>query len=163
MQSPVPSLSHGLSSLSKILGKAADHCEAGAIDPDALLTARLYPDMMTLIRNVQTACDTAKGAAARLAGVENPVFEDTEDSFAALQARIDKTLAFMAGIPAEAFDDADEREVLLPAGGQEYTFTGERYLAVFVWPNFYFHLTTAYGILRHNGVVLGKRDYLGAG
>ena len=74
MQSPVPSLSHGLTSLSKILGKAADHCEVGDIDPEALLTARLYPDMMTLIRNVQTACDTAKGAAARLAGVENPVF-----------------------------------------------------------------------------------------
>jgi hypothetical protein len=162
MQSPVPALSHSLTALSTILKKAEAHCEAHKIAPDVMLNARLYPDMMHLTRNVQTVCDTAKGAAARLSQTENPSFMDDEATFEQLQARIQKTLEFMASVPEIAFDGAEDREVVLPAGGDEFKFSGAGYMATFVMPNFYFHMATVHGILRHNGVVIGKRDFLGA-
>lgn len=162
MQSPVPALSHSLTALSSILIKAEAHCEAHKIDPDILLRARLFPDMMNLTRNVLVACDTAKGAAARLSETENPVFEDTEATFADLQARIAKTLEYMASVPETAFDGAEAREVTMQAGPQEFKFSGAGYMGTFVNPNFYFHMATVHGILRHNGVVVGKRDFLGA-
>lgn len=161
MKSPVPAFSNSLTALSNVLKKAEAHCKARNISPDVLLTARLFPDMLNLTRNVLIACDTAKGAAARLTETENPVFEDNETTFEELHARIKKTQEFMTSVPNEAFEDADNRTVLLKAGGQEFTFTGEKYMAVFATPNFYFHATTVYNILRHNGVELGKKDYLG--
>jgi len=162
MPSPVPALSHSLTALSKILTKAEAHCEERSIDSNVMLTARLYPDMLNLLRNVSTACDTAKFAASRLSQTEPPVYEDTETTFDELQARIQKTLAFMASIPDAAFEGAEDRQVTMQAGPQELTFSGAGYLATFVMPNFYFHMATAYGILRHNGVDVGKRDFLGA-
>jgi uncharacterized protein len=150
-----------LGALANCLAKAQAHCEAKKIDPNALLLARLYPDMFTLTRQVQVACDTAKGAAARLAGVEIPKHEDTEASFAELRARIEKTLAFVNGLPASAFEGAETRKITLQMRSGPVEFVGLSYLAGFALPNFYFHVTTAYDILRHNGVEVGKRDYLG--
>lgn len=162
MQSPVPMLTHALNTLAKILTKAEAHCEEHKIDPNALLTARLYPDMFTLIRNVQTVSDTSKGMVARLGQLDNPSYEDNEASFAELQERIAKTLAFIKDVPDSAFEGAETREVVLQAGPQEFKFSGAGYMASFAQPNFYFHMTTVYNILRHNGVPLGKRDFLGA-
>ncbi len=162
MQSPVPAFSHSLKSLSNILKKAEAHCEEHKIDPSVMLGSRLYPDMLDVTRNVLIACDTAKGMAARLTETENPSFPDEETTFAELHARIDKTLAFMATVPDAAFEGAEDREVTLQAGPDEFKFDGTGYLWTFATPNFYFHISTVYGILRHNGVVLGKRDYLGA-
>ena len=161
MQSPVLSYTHSLSSLSAILKKAEAHCEERNIDPNALLTARLFPDMLNLIRNVLVACDTAKGLAARLSQTDNPSFEDNETTFADLQARITTTIEFMESVPETAFEGAEDREVILKFGPQE-KFTGAAYFTDFATPNFYFHMTTAYNILRHNGVEIGKRDFLGA-
>ena len=162
MQSPVPAFSRSLKALSKVLAKAEAHCEANNIDPDALLTARLFPDMFHLISNVLVSCDTAKGTVSRLSQTQNPSFEDTETSFAELQERITKTLDYIKSVPDTAFEGAEDREVLLKAGGKEFTFNGTDYMASFGHPNFYFHVTTAYNILRHNGVELGKKDLLGA-
>ena len=161
MQSPVPVYTHSLRSLSAILRKAELHCEDRNIDPNALLTARLFPDMLNLIRNVLIACDTAKGLAARLSQTDNPSYEDNETTFADLQARITKTIEFMESVPATAFEGAEDREVILKFRPQE-KFTGATYFTGFATPNFYFHMTTAYDILRHNGVDIGKRDFLGA-
>ncbi|MEJ6709135.1 MAG: DUF1993 domain-containing protein [Amylibacter sp.] len=127
-----------------------------------MLNARLYPDMLHLTRNVQTVCDTAKGAAVRLSQTENPSFADDETTFDQLQVRFQKTLYFIASVPEATFEGAEDREVTLQAGPQEFKFSGIGYLSAFVWPNFYFHMTTAHGILRHNGVAIGKRDFLGA-
>ena len=162
MHSPVPSYTHFHRCLSAILTKAEAHCADRNIDPNALLTARLFPDMLNLTRNVLIACDTAKGLAARLSQTENPSFEDNEATFAELQARITKTIEFMQSVPEAAFSGAEGRDVIMKFGAQEMTFTGAAYFSGFATPNFYFHMTTAYDILRHNGVELGKRDFLGA-
>jgi len=156
-----PRFSNILKNLSEILTKAEAHALARKIDPAVLIGARLYPDMLPLAKQIQIACDTAKGAVARLAGAEVPRHEDTEQSFAELQQRIARVVAFIESVPAERIDGSEERKILLTLRGQEVTFTGLQYLTGFALPNFYFHVVTAYDILRHNGVELGKRDYLG--
>jgi hypothetical protein len=158
----IPVFAKMLGSLGAILAKAAKHCEAAKIDPNALLNFRLFPDMFPLTRQVQIAADQAKGCAARLAGVEVPKYEDTEKTFDDLQARIAKTIAFINGIKPEQLANSAGRDVTLPLRGNSVTFKGEWYLKHFVMPNFYFHITTAYNILRHNGVALGKGDFIGA-
>jgi hypothetical protein len=158
----VPVLKQMLGGLSGVLAKAAAHAEARKIDPSAFLLARLAPDMFTLTRQVQVATDMSKGGAARLAGMEIPKYEDTESSFAELQERIAKTIAFLDSIPVSAFDGAEERDIVITAGGKELPFKGQRYLLNWTLPNVLFHVTTAYNILRHNGVEIGKRDFLGA-
>lgn len=162
MQNPVPNYTHPLRSLAAILVKAEAHCEDRKIDPNVLLTARLFPDMMNFTRNVLVTCDTAKGLAARLSQTENPSFEDNETTFNELQARIAKTIAFMEFVPDAAFEGAEQRDVVMKFGPEERTFTGSSYFTGFAVPNFHFHMTTAYNILRHNGVEIGKRDFLGA-
>ena len=150
-----------LGALSAILDKAAAHAGARGFDVAVLLSDRLAPDMFTLTRQVQIACDTAKGAAARLAGLEVPRHEDTETTVAELKARIAKTLAFVNGIPAEAFVGSEDRSVVLQMRKQAVEFVGRTYLFEHALPNLFFHVTTAYAILRHNGVEIGKGDYLG--
>jgi hypothetical protein len=150
-----------LHNLSAMLDKAEAHCEAKKIEPLALTSFRLYPDMLPFTRQVQIACDSAKGAVARLAGLEIPKHEDTEQSFAELKARIAKTLDFIQSVKPAQIDGSEEREVVIKLRGQDAKFRGLQYLLNFVWPNFYFHVTTAYNILRHNGVELGKRDFIG--
>jgi len=157
----VPRFAHALKNLSGILTKAENYAAARKIDPSVLLGARLFPDMFEFTRQVRIACDNAKGAAARLAGQEVPKYEDTEQSFAELQQRIAKTIAFIESIPADRIDGSEERKVVLTLRGEEVTFNGLQYLTGFALPNFYFHVVTAYDILRHNGVELGKRDFLG--
>ncbi len=158
----VPRLANMLRNLDAILGKAQAHAIAKKIDPSVLLTARLFPDMLPLLKQVQIATDHAKGAPARLAGVEVPKFEDSEQSFEELQARIVKTIAFAESISSEQINGSEEKQISLKVGGQELTFTGMTYLLGFALPNFYFHLVTAYNILRHNGVEIGKRDFVGS-
>ena len=162
MHNPVPSYTHALRSLSAILTKAEKHCEDRKIDPNALLTARLFPDMMSFTRNILVACDTAKGLAARLSQTDNPSYEDNEETFSELQARITKTIEFMDSVPDAAFEGAENREIVMKFGPEERKFIGSAYFNGFAIPNFYFHMTTAYNILRHNGVEIGKRDFLGA-
>jgi uncharacterized protein len=152
---------HMLDNLSAMLEKAAAHCEAKKIDPAALTTFRLYPDMFPLSRQVQIACDTAKGAVARLAGLEVPKHEDTEQTFADLRARIAKTLDFVQSVKPAQLEGAESRDVTIKLRGQDTVFKGGQYLLNHAYPNFYFHTATAYNILRHNGVELGKRDFLG--
>ena len=160
MRSPVPDLIQGLRCLSSILSIAESHCANRKIDQDALLKARLFPDMFHLTRNVTTACDSAKFTAARLSQTEPPRYEDNEASFAELQGRIAKTIAFLETIPDAAFAAAETRELAVPLAPEGTARNGRTYLARFGLPNFYFHLATAYNILRHNGVPLGKRDFL---
>jgi hypothetical protein len=157
-----PVFLQGLKGLKGVLAKAAAHAEAKKIEPAALLQARLYPDMLAMQRQVQIACDFAKGAAARLAQAEAPVFEDTETSFADLDARIAKTIAFIESLPAGAIEGSEDRQVTLLRRGETFTFTGKVYLFEQALPNFWFHVTTAYAILRHNGVEVGKKDFLAA-
>jgi hypothetical protein len=157
----VPRFAHTLKNLSEILTKAERHAAARKIEPAVLLGARLYPDMFPLTRQVQVACDGPKGCVARLAGVDVPRHEDYETTFAELQQRIAKVIAFIESIPAEKIDGSEERRIALPLRGEEVHFSGLQYLTGFVLPNFYFHVVTAYDILRHNGVELSKRDYLG--
>jgi hypothetical protein len=159
--SSIPYLTHHLRAFSAILKKAEAHCEARKIDPNALLTARLFPDMLPFIPQVLIACDFAKGCGARLAGVAVPSYPDEEKTFADLQARIAKTLEFIGGLKKEQFADAATRTVAIKVGGKDMTFAGAAYFSGVVLPNFYFHLTTAYNILRHNGLELGKNDFLG--
>lgn len=161
-QASVPRLVHTLRCLSNILDKAEAHAKAKNIDELALTQARLFPDMFALARQVQIACDTTKGAAARLGDVEVPKHEDTERTFAELRARIARTVEFAESIDAARIEGSEDRTIVLKLGPREVTFTGLDYLLSFVYPNFYFHVTTAYDILRHNGVEVGKRDYLGA-
>ena len=162
MRSPVPDLIQGLRCLSSILSIAESHCANRKIDQDALLKARLFPDMFHLTRNVTTACDSAKFTAARLSQAEPPRYEDNEASFAELQGRIAKTIAFLETIHDAAFAAAETRELAVPLAPEGTARDGRTYLARFGLPNFYFHLATAYNILRHNGVPLGKRDFLWA-
>jgi hypothetical protein len=157
----IPLFKHYLTSLSAILKKGEAHAEARKIAPQVFLTARLAPDMHPLTRQVQMASDAVKGATARLAGIEIPSFPDDEASFAELQARIAKTLVFLDSVSPDKFEGAEQRSIELKAPNRTFSFTGKAYLFQFALPNFYFHVTTAYDILRHNGVELGKADYLG--
>jgi uncharacterized protein len=161
LDASVPVFTQMLNSLSAVLDKAAAHATARKIEPAALLQARLYPDMFPLARQVQVAADFAKGACARLAGVEVPRYEDTEQSFDELKQRIEKTLAFIAGLPQEAIADSADRDIVLNQGGGTREYKGKPYLLHYALPHFYFHTTTAYAILRHNGVEIGKRDFIG--
>ena len=160
-QASIPVLVRGLENLAAILCKAATDAEARKIAPEVLLNARLAPDMFPLVRQVQIVSDTAKGCAARLAGIEVPSYADTEASFAELQERIAKTVAFLQGISAAQVDGSEQRPIVLKVHEREIHFSGQGYLLTFALPNFFFHLTTAYAILRHNGVQIGKQDYLG--
>ncbi|HEY0973892.1 MAG TPA: DUF1993 domain-containing protein [Solimonas sp.] len=158
----VPNLQRLLRNLRTILEKGAAHAEVHKIEPAALLGFRLFPDMYPLTRQVQIATDMAKGCAARLGGVDVPRYEDNETAFDTLLARIDKTLAFIDSVPAAGFDGAQAREIVMKTPRSELRFAnGVEYLQGFVLPNLHFHCTTAYNILRHNGVVLSKQDYLG--
>lgn len=156
-----PRFVHMLNNLSSLLDKAQVHIDARKLDPAALTTARLFPDMFHLARQVQVACDIAKGAVARLGGVDVPKHEDTEQTIEELKARIAKTVAFIESVPQTSIDSSADRDITLKLGKQDYTFTGMDYLLKFAQPNFYFHVTTAYNILRHNGVELVKKDYVG--
>jgi hypothetical protein len=158
----VPVFAKTLGNLSAILDKAAAHAEAKKIDPAVLLAARLYPDMFPLTKQVQVACDFAKGTVARLAGEEPPKYDDNETTIEALKARIARTVDYVQGFQAARFAGAEERDVQMKIRDQTLSFKGLPYLAHVALPNFYFHATTAYDILRHNGVELGKRDFIGA-
>ena len=160
-QASAPRFINILTNLSAILDKAQAHVEAKKIDPAALTAYRLAPDMFPFTRQVQTASDTAKGAVARLAGVEIPKFDDTEQTFAELKARIARTIEFIKTVKPEQVDGSEDKEIVLKLGAREVRFTGIQYLLGHAHPNFYFHVTTAYNILRHNGVEIGKRDYIG--
>lgn len=156
----VPVFTRSLKALSGLLDKAVAHAgEAGA---EALLSNRLIEDMHPLSKQIQIACDSAKLCVARLSGAEAPVNEDTETTIAELKARIASTLAFLASVPREAIDGQEDREVVLKFPGGEWPFRGQAYVTGFALPNFFFHLTTAYGLLRQAGVPLGKRDFMGA-
>ncbi len=157
----VPAFVRTLTALSAILDKAAAHAAARKIEPAVLLGLRLFPDMLAFTRQVQIACDFAKGTSARLAGVEVPSYADTEATFDELKARINTTLGFIRGLPAAAFDGSDARTITVKAAGREMSFDGLTYLTQFALPNFYFHAATAYAILRASGVELGKRDFIG--
>ncbi len=160
-QASIPVFLRGFDNLSAILDKAAAYAEARKIDPSVLINARLAPDMLPLAKQVQIASDTTKGAAARLTGAEPPAFPDTETSFAELKARIAKTQDYLKGFAAAQIDGSEELPVVIKLRSGDLHFTGQSYLLGFVLPNFYFHLTTAYAILRHNGLDIGKKDYLG--
>ncbi len=156
----VPVFTRALKALSGLLDKAVAHAgEAGA---EALLANRLIEDMHPLSKQVQIACDSAKLCVARLSGIEGPVNEDTETTVAELKARIASTLAFIGSVPRAAIDGQEDRDVVLKFPGGEWPFKGQAYVIGFALPNFFFHLTTAYGLLRQAGVPLGKRDFLGA-
>ena len=159
----VPPLKLMLKNLSAVMSKAEAAIEAKKIDPSAFLGARLFPDMLNFTKQVQIASDNAKGAAARLAGVEIPKFEDNETSFAELHARIDKTIAFLDTLTEAQFEGAAERKIVLALRERTLEFTGAEYLTTWAQPNFYFHVTTAYALLRHNGVEIGKSDYMRGG
>jgi len=157
----IPIFTLSLTNLSAILDKAASHQESKKVDPKVIPQARLIVDMLPLSAQIQIACDTAKGAAARLAGVEPPKHEDTEATLAELKARVAKTLDFIKTIKPEQLQGAETREIVLKFPQTTLKFTGINYLTNFVLPNFFFHVTTAYALLRKNGVDLGKRDFLG--
>ena len=161
-QTLFPTLEIGLSVLSGLLDKAEAFAAAKKIDPSVLLNSRLAPDMFPFLRQVLVVCDQAKNGSSRLAGIEPPAFEDSETTIAELKARIAKTVAHLKTIDRAKVDASAEREITFPLGGQNKGhMTGADYLSHFILPNFYFHLTAAYAILRHCGVELGKRDFLG--
>jgi uncharacterized protein len=161
-EASVPVFKQILTSLSAILEKAEAHAAEKKIDPPALLQARLYPDMFPLVRQVQVACDFAKGASARLAGVDVPRYDDTEQTFAELRARIATTLAFIDGLPRDGVEASAQRDITTGSGEKAKQFKGQVYLMHYALPHFYFHATTAYAILRHNGVEVGKKDFIGS-
>jgi hypothetical protein len=160
-QASAPRFVNTLKNLSAILDKAQAHADAKKIEPKVLTAARLFPDMFAMSRQVQSACDTAKGAVARLAGVEVPVHEDTEQTLEELKARIAKTIAFINAVKPSQVDGSEDKEVVLKFRTGEVRMKGMQYLLGHAQPNFYFHVTTAYNILRHNGVEVGKKDYIG--
>ena len=160
-QASVPRFANVLGNLSNLLDKAQAHVDAKKLDATTLTNFRLFPDMLSLTRQVQIACDTAKGLVARLAGVDIPAYEDNEVTFADLKARIAKTIAFMQSIPAEKIDGTEDKDIVTKRGDKETHYKGMQFLLGHAVPNVYFHVTTAYNILRHNGVEIGKRDYLG--
>src|SRR6266700_3937689 len=158
----IPVFEIGLNALSAILDKAETYAEAKSIDPTVLLSARLFPDMFAFTRQVQIACDQAKYGGARLAGIDPPRYEDNEKTIAELKARIAKTIAFVQALDARKIDESADREITLPLGPKSGHMKGADYLNHFALPNFYFHVTPAYDILRHCGVEIGKIDFLGA-
>jgi hypothetical protein len=159
----VPVFRQMLGGLAGVLEKAKTKVEQTKIEPDAFLGARLFPDMFALTRQVQIACDFAKSVPARLAGADVPAYEDTEKTFDELEARIAKTLAFLDGLQPAAFDGSEQREIVLrPGTPKEKRLHGQTYLLSYGLPQFFFHVTTAYALLRHNGVEIGKKDYMGA-
>lgn len=160
-QASIPTIVRSLNNLSAILTKGEAHAAAKKIDPSVFVNDRLAPDMFPLSRQIQIATDVTKGGGARLAGIDIPNYEDKETTFAELQARIAKTIAFLQSIKPEQIDGSEEKNIALKVGGRDLTFTGQNYLFNFVLPNLFFHVTTAYAILRHNGVELGKGDFLG--
>jgi len=160
-QASAPRFARMLRNLSAILAKAQAHVEAKKLDAAALTTYRLFHDMFPLTRQVQIACDSAKGAVARLAGVDIPKHEDTEQTFAELQARIAKALDFVESVKPAQLEGSEAREIVLKLRSGELKFKGVDYLFNHAYPNFYFHVTTAYNILRHNGVEIGKKDFIG--
>ena len=160
-QASAPVFDKMLGNLSAILAKAATWAEGRKIDPAVLLSSRLAPDMFTLTRQLQIACDFAKGNCARLAGVDPPKYEDNEASFADFQARITRTRQFIATLKAAQIDGSEDRQINIKAGQREMSFKGQTYLIGYALPNFYFHYTTAYAILRHNGLDLSKGDFIG--
>jgi hypothetical protein len=160
-QASAPRFVNILKNLSTILDKAQAFEETKKLEPNVLGSLRLVADMLPLSRQVQIACDTAKGAVARLAGVEIPKHEDTEQTVAELKARIAKTVAFIESVKPAQVDGSDAKEVVLKQRGQDVKYTGLQYLLGHAYPNFYFHVTTTYNILRDNGVEIGKRDYIG--
>jgi uncharacterized protein len=153
---------NSLGNLSTVLEKGLAHATARKFDPSVLVSSRLAPDMLPLSRQVQIACDNAKNGTARLAGLEPPRFEDNEKTIEELRARIARTIDYLKGVPANAFEGAEEREFKVPVGPEKFLdFKGLDYLQRWAIPNVFFHITTAYAILRHNGVDIGKRDFLG--
>ena len=160
-QASVPRFVNILNNLSHILDKAQAHVDARKIDPASLTAYRLFPDMLPFTKQVQFACDTAKGAVARLAGIENPVHEDNEKTLPELKARIAKTLAFVQSVSPAQIDGAEDKDIVVRRADTEVHYKGMQFLLGSAIPNIYFHVTTAYNILRHNGVEIGKRDYLG--
>ncbi len=161
-QASIPVFIRMLSNLSAILDKAVAQAEAKKIDPSVLLKSRLAPDMLPFTFQIQTATDSAKGCAARLAGIEIPSFADIETTFPELKARIEKTVEFLKSVKPEQIDGSEERNVTLKLRTGEMHFKGQSYLLGFVLPNFFFHVTTAYALLRHHGIDIGKQDYIGA-
>ena len=157
----VPVFTRLLKNLDVMLDKAVVYADAKKIEHSALLTARLAPDMFHLIKQVQVATDNAKGCVARLAGADIPKYEDNEASFADLKARIAKTLAFLASFKPEQINGTEDKDIVLQFGSHKIEFNGLDYLLKFASMNVYFHVTTAYGILRHNGLDIGKRDFVG--
>jgi len=160
-QASVPRFVNILGNLSNILDKAQAHVDAKKIDATTLTGYRLFPDMLPMTSQVQIACDTAKGAVARLAGVEIPVYEDNEKTFADLKARIAKTIAFIQTLTPGQIDGTEDKEIVIKRRDKETRYNGMQFLLGHALPNVYFHVTTAYNILRHNGIEIGKRDYLG--
>jgi hypothetical protein len=157
----VPRFVNILGNLSNILDKAQAYADAKKLDPAALTSFRLFPDMLPMTTQVQIACDTVKGVVARLAGVEIPVYEDNETTLADLKARVAKTIAFIQTITAAQVDGTEDKEIVIKRRDKETRYTGMQFLLGHAIPNFYFHVTTTYNMLRHNGVEIGKRDYLG--
>ena len=158
----IPVFEVGLNALSTLLDRASAYAEAKRIDPVVLLNTRLFPDMFSFARQVQSACDQAKNGGARLAGIEPPRYEDNEKTISELKARIEKTLAFVKTLDARAIDESADREITFPLGPtNKGHMKGADYLNHFVLPNFHFHAATAYGILRHCGLEIGKRDFIG--
>ena len=160
-QASVPRFVNILGNLSNILDKAQAHVDAKKIDPAFLPNYRLFPDMLPMTKQVQIASDTAKGVVARLAGVEIPVFEDNETTLAELKARIAKTIAFIQKMTPAQIDGTEDKEIVIKRGDKETRYNGMQFLLGHAIPNVYFHVATTYNILRHNGVEIGKRDYLG--
>ena len=157
----IPQLTKMLNNLLSILKKAENHASTKTYDANVLLESRLFPDMFALTKQVQIACDQAKNGMARLADIEPPRFDDTEKTFADLYERISKTIAFLETIKPEQLDGAQTKDIKFSIREWKFEFIGDQYLLTWIIPNFYFHITTAYNILRHNGVEIGKTDFLG--
>ena len=160
-QASVPRFVNILNNLNGILDKAQAHIDAKKIDVSALTTYRLFPDMLPMTTQVLIACDAAKGVVARLAGIEIPVYEDNEKTLAELKARIAKTVDFIQSVPPAQIDGTEDKDIVTKRGDKETHYKGMQFLLGHALPNFYFHVTTTYNILRHNGIEIGKRDFLG--
>ena len=160
-QASAPRFVNMLNNLTSILDKAQAHVDAKKLDAAVLTTYRLFPDMLPLTKQVQIACDTAKGVVARLAGVDIPVHEDNEKDLADLKTRFAKTIAFIQSVTPDQIDGTEEKEIVIKFGQKETHYKGMQFLLGSALPNFYFHVTTTYDILRHNGIEIGKSDFLG--
>ena len=160
-QASAPRFANTLKNLSAILEKAQAHCETRKIDPLAITSSRLFPDMFPFNRQIYIATDTAKGAVSRLAGVEIPKYDDVEQTFPELRARLARTVDFLMSVPAAKIEGSADKDISIKLGGKDTVLKGAQYLLGHAYPNFYFHSATAYNILRHNGIEIGKRDFLG--